>query len=105
MLLRDVGWFADADLDGVANELDCDPNSDLRPTVVIDGRNTEVVNTLLTSGCTISDRINAIARSAQNHGQFASGVAQLLDGLRIAGIITGSQKGAIQSGAALASIP
>ena len=28
-LFRDIGWFADADLDGVADQTDCNPQSDL----------------------------------------------------------------------------
>src|SRR5215213_868908 len=36
-LLRDVGWFADADNDGVATAADCDDSSDLSATVVIGG--------------------------------------------------------------------
>jgi hypothetical protein len=104
-LLRDVGWFADADLDGKADEVDCDSHSDVRATVFIEGRNTMVANTMFTDGCTIADRINAIARSAGNHGQFASGVAHLANDLRDAGSITNDEKGVIQSTAAGARIP
>jgi hypothetical protein len=104
-LLRDVGWFADADLDGVADDVDCSPNSDLSPTIVIDGCDSGVPNILFSNGCTISDLIAQIAANANNHGQFVSGVAHLTNDLKKAGLITGSQKGAIQSCAAGANIP
>lgn len=104
-LLRDVGWFPDADLDGAADNLDCEPNSNLAPTVVIGGCNSGVPNTLFISGCTISDLIAHIAAGSSNHGQFVSEVADLTNQLKKAGTITGAQKGAIQSCAAGASIP
>jgi hypothetical protein len=104
-LMRDIGWFPDADLDGVADNVDCEPNSDLSPTVVIDGCDSGVPNTFFTNGCTISDLIKHAAVGAKNHGAFVSAVAHLLDDLKKTGVITGAQKGAIQSCAAGASIP
>jgi PA domain len=99
-LMRDVGWFADADLDGVANEDDCEPNSDLGANIVVGGCNTGVPNLIFTNGCTVSDVINHLHANSSNHGQFVSSVASLLNDLKKAGYITGSQKGAIQSCAA-----
>lgn len=104
-LLRDVGWFPDADNDGVATNADCDDTSDLSATVVIGGCNSGVPNTLFTSGCTLSDLIQQLGANASNHGQFVSGVSDLTNGLKKSGLISGSQKGAIQSCAAGASIP
>ena len=100
-LLRDEGWtFPDADSDGVANDEDCNPNSDTRPTIVIGAINTGVPNTLFANGCTMSDLIAQLAASARNHGQFVSSVAHLTNEWVQAGLITGQQKGAIQSAAA-----
>lgn len=104
-LFRDVGWFPDADLDGVADGNDCESNSNLAATVVIDGCNSGVPNTLFSTGCTISDLIAHIAANSRNHGQFVSGVAHLTNELKKSGLITGSQKGAIQSCAASANLP
>jgi PA domain len=104
-LLHDVGWFPDADLDGLADVLDCSPHSDLRPTIIIDGCDSGVSNLLFTNGCTISDLIAQAASNARNHGGFVSNVAQLTIALRNAGFITDSQKGAIQSCAAGARLP
>ena len=46
-----------------------------------------------------------MAAGAKNHGAFVSGVAHLLNSLKKAGIITGKDKGIIQSAAARSSIP
>lgn len=104
-LFRDIGWFPDTDLDGVPDNVDCEPNSDLSPTVIIDGCDSGVPNTFFTNGCTISDLINKCAAGARNHGAFVSCVAHLGNDLKKAGVITGNQKGAIQSCAAHARIP
>ncbi len=103
--MRDVGWFADADRDGVADGQDCEANSDFTPTVVIAGCNSGVPNTFFLDGCTISDLIGHIAEAARNHGAFVSGVAHLTNSLKKQGVISGSQKGRIQSCAAGAPIP
>jgi hypothetical protein len=96
-LLRDIGWFADADLDGVANDVDCSPQSDLRATVIVDGRDSGVPNTLFANGCTISDLIAQIRATARNHGAFVSGVTALTEALVASGLITEAQKDAIMS--------
>jgi hypothetical protein len=100
-LLRDVGWtFPDADGDGVADDEDCNPNSDVRPTIVLCTINSGVPNTLFANGCTMADLIAQLAASARNHGAFASGVANLTNQWVQDGLITGQQKGAIESAAA-----
>ena len=72
------------------------------PTIVIGGNDSGVPNTLFDTGCTSSDLISQIAAGAANHGGFVSGVAQLTNEWVASGIITGKQKGAIQSAAAKA---
>ena len=96
---------ADGDGDGIPDDTDVCPSSNLTPTVVIGGCDSRVANQLQSSGCTFSDRIGEIAAGANNHGQFVSRVAQFTNQLRADGIITGSEKGAIQSCAARAAIP
>ncbi len=80
---------------------------DADATVIIDGRDTGVPNAVVDTDnlCTISDLIEDCAESASNHGEFVSCVAHLTNGLKAEGIITGDQKGAIQSCAARAAIP
>ena len=104
-LLRDVGWFADADLEGLADDLDQCPSSDLDDTVSIGGVDTGVENLLFTNGCTISDLVGIAAAAAKNHGQFVSRVAHLTNALRDGGFITNQQKGILQSTAARSTLP
>jgi hypothetical protein len=95
----------DNDGDGVPNDEDECPDSDLSAIVVIDGCNAGVLSTLFPNGCTFSDLIAACAEGARNHGRFVSCVSRVTNALKKAGTITGQQKGAIQSCAAQADIP
>ncbi len=95
----------DTDLDGVTDDVDQCLTSDLSATVVIDGCDSGVANTLFTSGCTLSDLIAQCAVGAKNHGKYVSCVSRLTNGLKRSKVITGRQKGAIQSCAAQADIP
>lgn len=105
-LMRDVGWYPDADLDMVPDDgSDLCLGSDLRPTVVVGTCNSGVTNTLFTNGCTISDLIRNLGTGAANHGDFVSGVSHLTNELKGMGLFNGAAKGAIQSCAAGASIP
>jgi hypothetical protein len=100
-LLRDVGWtFPDADHDGFADDEDCNPHSITTPTIVIGGIDTGVANHLFETGCTSSDMIATLATGAASHGDFVSAVAELTNGWVETGLITGRQKGAVQSAAA-----
>jgi hypothetical protein len=100
-LLRDIGWtFPDADGDGVADDEDCNPNSDTAPTIVIGGIDTGVPNTLFANGCTMSDLLSDLKDGVATHGDYVSAVAHLTNQWNADGLITGAQKGAIQSAAA-----
>jgi hypothetical protein len=50
--------------------------------------------------CTSSDLIAALAATSTNHGSFVSGIAHLTNEWRAEGIISGREKGTIQSAAA-----
>jgi hypothetical protein len=97
-LMRDVGWFPDPDLDGIASDVDCEPESDLQPTVIVGACDTGVPNTFFATGanagCTISDLLAHC--NDGNHGNYASCAARLLDTLKDSGVITSWQRGAIQ---------
>jgi hypothetical protein len=99
-----VGWFPDSDNDGITNASDCNPNSDLSATVVIDGRDTGVPNFLFSTGCTSNDYIASFAVGARNHGTFVSRVAAFANALLEVGLITEEQKDAIMSAAGQSSI-
>jgi hypothetical protein len=95
----------DQDGDGILDSEDACPDSDLSPTIIIDGCDSGVANTWFPSGCTISDLIIQCADDVSNHGEFVSCVAHLTNTLKKSGTITGQQKGAIQGCAAQANIP
>jgi hypothetical protein len=99
----DIGWFSDAD--GVPDGVDQCIGSSRDVNVTIDGCNSGVPNTTFTTGCRISDQINDCAVGAGNHGGFVSCVSHLTNDLKKNGVISGAQKGAIQSCAGGARIP
>ena len=94
----------DSDGDGVTDDLDRCPNSILDATVVIDGCDSGVPNTLFADGCTIADLIVICADEAKNHTEFSSCVADLTNRLKKMGVITGAQVGSINNCAARSSI-
>jgi PA domain-containing protein len=104
-LLRDIGWFADRDLDGLADSIDQCPASIRSATVVIDGEDTGVANPMFTTGCTVADLVAAQSAGAANHGGFVSGVAHVANDLVAAGVITDAERSRIQRAAAHASHP
>ncbi|MCP5523730.1 MAG: hypothetical protein H7A46_19510 [Verrucomicrobiales bacterium] len=80
---------------------------DVDAAVIIGGCATGVTNAVVDEDtlCTISDLIAECAAEATNHGEFVSCVAHLTNALKEAGLISGEEKGAIQSCAAQAEIP
>jgi hypothetical protein len=72
--------------------------------VVIQSCVSTAPNTVFPDGCRTSDKVARCADGARNHGGFVSCVAQLGNDLKKAGIITGDQKGSLQSCAAGSSI-
>jgi hypothetical protein len=106
-LLRDVGWtFPDADNDGVPDDEDCNPRSDTSPTIIVGGVDSGVANHLFPNGCTMADVIAQLAADHHaNHGDFVSAVAALTNQWVTDGLITGREKGAIQSAAGRSNNP
>jgi hypothetical protein len=97
--------ISDTDGDGIPDDEDACPFSDLSNTVVIDGCDSGVENVLLDDGCTIADLIWQCADGAKNHGQFVSAVSHVLKDLKKDGTISGEEKGEIQTCAEGADIP
>ncbi len=95
----------DTDGDGVPDDMDECPNSDLSPTVVIDGCDSGVPNHLFEDGCTISDLVTECADGARNHGAFRRCVSKLGNALKKDGVITPPEKDQILSCASRADIP
>ena len=104
--LQELSDFcADEDGDGVINGIDQCEDSITDATIIIDGCDSGVENSISGDGCSISDLIADIADNASNHGKFVSGVAHLLNDLKKSGLISGKEKGAVQKCAAKADIP
>jgi hypothetical protein len=97
-LFRDIGWYPDANLDRVRDDVDRCPAADPAPTVVIGGVDTGVPNTTLVNGCTISQRVTAC--DAGTHGAFLSCVTALADELEHDGYLAPNQKSALVDAAA-----
>ncbi len=95
----------DRDNDGVPDDRDLCPDSNRSATIVIDNNDSGVQNNKLADGCYQLDLIGRVAAEARNHGDFVSGIAQLTNGWKRDGLITGNEHGAIQRSAARARIP
>jgi len=89
----------------VPDGVDACSDSDLSETVVIDGCESGVANVVDADGCTIADGVADCVAGAQNHGSFVSCVAQLTNDLKNDGLISGTEKGAIQRCAARSDLP
>lgn len=94
----------DTDGDGVPDDVDDCPTSDLAGAIVIDGCDTTVANVLFEDGCTMSDLILECAEQAYNYGNFVSCVSELANGWKQDGPLRGREKGRIQSCAAQSNI-
>jgi hypothetical protein len=100
-----AGPVPETDGDTLPDAVDQCEASDLSPTVVIDTCDSGALNDLDVDGCTIADRIAAVAADAANHGQFVSGVAQLTQQLQQQRAITSSERQALLRCAAKADLP
>ena len=102
-LLRDIGWFPDADGDGLADALDeCDA-SDQRSTLFVGAVDTGVENRMFLNGCTMADQVAGAASAAGNHGDFVSAVTAL-GNIWKAGLITNQQFAVLVRTAALSPV-
>lgn len=95
----------DSDGDGVPDDQDAFPNSNLGATVAIGACDTAVGNHLFSSGATMNDLLGAAANGVKNHGAYVSAVTKLADGWKKAGLISGKDQGKITSCAARSNIP
>lgn len=91
---------SDADGDGVPDDQDRFQFSDTRPTILIAGLDTGIVNQVLSDGATLADLIAELEAQSKNKGHFTSEVAILTRTWVESGIISGREKGRLQSAAA-----
>lgn len=103
--IHTTGIGCDADGDGCEDSVDPHPNSDQTATVVIGGCDSEVANVYVDSCSTMSDLISDCAAAAGNHGEFVSCLSDLSNAWKNAGLISGRDKGKIQSCGAQSNNP
>jgi hypothetical protein len=94
----------DDDNDGIADEDDLFPMGDNGPLVVIGECATNVANHVFPNGASFMDLLGQCAADSSDHGQYVSCVSRLTTQWARAGLISGSQRGSIQSCAA-ANVP
>src|SRR6187431_787919 len=102
--MRDIGWYPDADVDGVQDSDDQCANTVLGGTVVVGTCDSGVANSVLSSGCSIVQEVDKCGASAATHDEFTQCVADFSDTIK-GSLLSGKQKGAIQKCAAKANIP
>ena len=102
-LLRDIGWYPDADDDGLADDLDACDASDLRGTIYVGAANSGITNLMFTNGCTMSDEVANAAATAGTHGNFVSAVTHIGNSWK-GSLITNQQFAVLVRLAALSSI-
>jgi len=99
----------DTDGDGVADDVDACPDSDLRPTVWIFNIDTRIPNLIEgqlvnADGCSLADLVNAIiedaSANARNRGEFLRAVARGLQALGNEGLLPTQLHGYFQNCAA-----
>lgn len=94
----------DTDGDGTLDGADSIPRSDMSATVSINGINSGVTNRVISSGITLADHMAsasvACANGGENRNAYVSCMADMLNGVMKGGVISGKEKGALQSAAA-----
>lgn len=100
----------DSDGDGVPDADDVCPNTVLGSAVTVGGIDSGIENGFDPErGCSTADEVNLVTEDcsigARNHGQFASCFARGANSLKASGIISGKDKGALQSAAAQSDLP
>jgi hypothetical protein len=87
--LRDVGWFLDADLNGLVDQ-----------TVILGTCNTGLPNVVLSNGAALADQARVwfrVCSGARNASQFATCVGKLANDAKKDGLITTAQRDAISA--------
>jgi len=82
----------DSDGDGIANDVDACPVSNLLPTVIVKGCDAGVTNVLFPDGCTMSDLIADCYAKSKNHGDFVSCSEQFINEWYNIGLITNAER-------------
>ena len=90
----------DSDGDSISDDNDVCQDSDISELVTISDCDTAVLNSLDTTGCTISDKINICRDSNDVHGQYMKCTARLLNDLHDDNMLKAWEKSSVLSCAA-----
>ncbi|WP_193215014.1 integrin alpha [Luteolibacter marinus] len=96
----------DSDGDGIPDDQDANPNSNVAPTVAIAGVTTDVENFVDAEGTTLSDRFDALGAPDDygNPAHYQSAVTQLADEMEKAGLLTRAEEKEIRKAAQAAKL-
>lgn len=87
----------DIDGDGIFDDQDVCPESDISNTIVIRGCDSGVPNIVQENGCSLTDDILSCENPDENHGLFVSCISQLTNVLKKQERISNQDKGNIQN--------
>lgn len=85
----------DSDADGVLDDVDACPASDLSTTVFVGDNDTGVINHVDNVGCSIADKLQACSVEGNSKGAQVSCASELANQLRKEGIISNRDHGAL----------
>lgn len=91
---------ADSDGDGLFDDCDACPRSDLEEGLIVRGCDSNVENILFDDGCTMADRIAECDARNGNHGRYVRCIGSVAHEWVRDGVISGRQRGRIVSCAA-----
>ena len=83
----------DSDGDGILDDVDSCPASNLNATVLVGANDSGVTNSVDGVGCSVADHVQACFSKANNHGAAVSCVSHLANDLRKSGGISGREQG------------
>jgi len=94
----------DSDGDGIPNDQDAFPDSDVSPTITIGGVDLGIENILFDDGSTMIDWLDFVIDESLTHDELQTGIAALTNEWKSEGLISGKEKGVIQRTTAKLSV-
>lgn len=91
LIISTTSNYIDDDNDGVPNDIDICPNSIITPTVIFEGTDTGISNSVLPNGCTLADLIAQCQSSSTSLADFLNCVTNLVNGWINDSTITSAQ--------------
>lgn len=96
---------ADSDSDGVLDDQDACPLSNVDPTVRVEACDSGVGNHIFPDGCSIADEVGSLQSAAKNHGEFVSSTSHYTRELVNLGVLVNQEAASIQRCVAKSKAP